>query len=139
VTGEARAAVPAEPWEPSSVPTQVKLVDLLQIVDMARSSRGVIRLALIASAWDVVPEELGPPRTWLHKELPLLEQFLLANSNRFATEVFGVSAQGGDLTRDSASLLSTTNAEERVTVVCGTAAAASHDITLPLSWALRVD
>ena len=43
----------AELWEAETVPTVVKLVDLLQFVSWSRPSGQALRVAIVASAWDL--------------------------------------------------------------------------------------
>lgn len=95
-----------------------------------------MRVALMLSAWDQVraaPFELSP-REWLKKEHPLLDQFLAANAEVFPAEVFGVSAQGGDLDKDRERLLSM-DPIQRLEVVEGEES--SHDLTVPLAWLME--
>ena len=82
------------PWSARGVPTQVKLVALLQF--MWLHARRSLRVAVIVSAWDMVkpPQE---PATWLAKRLPLLAQYLDANTESIENRVYGVSAQGAPL------------------------------------------
>ena len=75
-TGES----PASEWHPGGIPTQVKLVDLLQLLcDHIDKER--FRLAVVVSAWDLVGEE-ALPSEWLTRALPLLDQFLISARSR---------------------------------------------------------
>jgi GTPase SAR1 family protein len=105
-------------WTPDQSSTQVQLVDLLQLLLRLRSIETRMRVAVIISAWDVVRSKI-PPAVWLEARLPLLSQFVRANSDRMASEIFGVSAQGGDLTQDRASLLNTALPSSRCHAVRG--------------------
>ena len=60
-------------WSANQVPTDVQLVDLLQLL-CAEIATERFRLAVIVSAWDLVDEQ-GAPSEWLAKELPLVDQF----------------------------------------------------------------
>ena len=123
-------------WRPDNVPTDVELVDLLQLL-CGHIDKQRFRLAVIVSAWDLVDDQ-GPPSKWLAKELPLLEQFLISARSQIDLRVYGVSAQGGQLPRDSTQLQSFVKASDRIQVVLDDAAP-SHDITAPLRWVVNVD
>ena len=125
----------ARDWSPEAVETQVMLVDLLQhLCDHIERER--FRLAVIVSAWDLVAsQEL--PATWLARELPLLDQFLINARSRFDLRVYGVSAQGGQLPEEVDRLTAHKKASDRIQVVQD--GPPSHDITAPIRWALNVD
>jgi hypothetical protein len=79
------------PWQPSLMPTDVRLIDALQ--ELAELKGGQpIPVAVIISAWDEVHGLT--PGEWLAKRLPLVAQFLESNAHRFPFELFGVSVQG---------------------------------------------
>lgn len=119
------------PWSVEGVPTQVKLVELLQFV-LERASRKV-RIAVVVSAWDLV-ENLGfSPFEIVSRQMPLLRQFLDSNRQDLEHAVFGVSAQGGDIPKDKSALLEL-DTLERIRVRQGEDA--SHDITRPIAWLL---
>jgi double-GTPase-like protein len=99
-----RRIAPAEHWSSEQSGTQVQLVDILQLLLRLRESDQPVKVAVIVSAWDLVRGRVSPAE-WLDNRMPLLSQFLLANRNRFGSEVFAVSAQGGDLVTDRARLL----------------------------------
>ncbi|MYD66557.1 MAG: hypothetical protein F4X26_11360 [Chloroflexi bacterium] len=135
-SGAADASTESE-WSAEQVPTDVQLVDLLQLL-CTEIATGHFRLAVIVSAWDLV-EEQGTPSEWLAKELPLVDQFLRSHDHsRFDVRVYGVSAQGGELPQESDRLKSLLSASERIRVVRD-ANAESHDITEPLRWVVDVD
>lgn len=121
-------------WSPDLIPTQVQLVELLQFL-LERVQRK-LRLAVVVSAWDLV-DHLGAPDDFLSRELPLLQQFLDTNDDLVDHDVFGVSAQGGDVTVESAkkSLLDFDDAVKRIKV--RQKQETDHDITRPIAWALR--
>jgi hypothetical protein len=127
-----------KPWTHKGAPTQVVLVDLLQIISTYLDSR--IRLGVIISAWDVIIESPDEsyrkltPSGWLDKELPLLSQFIQANSNCFETFIFGVSAQGSKYKDDNLKLQSLSKSSKRIIVQ--TDSNISNDITLPVKWLL---
>jgi hypothetical protein len=135
-----------ETWSVRNSPTQAQLVDLLQIIDRMRHSAGPLPIALIASAWDVLAEDYHEPGEWVTDRMPLLDQFLKSNASRFPYQLFGVSAQGGELPRDKKALLEK-DPSQKVWIVPGPSrestpeggvgAADRHDITLPIRWVMR--
>lgn len=131
----AHASVASE-WRPGDMSTQVKLVDLLQLL-CDHIQKDPFRLAVIVSAWDLVADEVSPSE-WLTKTLPLLDQFLASARSRLDSRVYGVSAQGGQLPEDVDQLRAYTKASDRIQVVLDDSAP-THDITAPIRWALNVD
>lgn len=132
---ESSSAIPASAnWTPAQSSTQVQLVDVLQLLMRMRATKTRMRVAIVISAWDIVRAKI-PPAVWLERRLPLLSQFMRANPDRMASEIFGISAQGGDLTADRASLLSASVPSSRSYAVRGS----SLDkilITAPLQFLL---
>lgn len=124
-------AIETREWKADMAPTQLQLVDLLQIA-LRLNSRRPFYLAVIVSAWDLVMEGLNP-ETWVKKELPLLWQFLFSNSSSITSTYFGISAQGGDLKGDGDRLKGIDTPAERIKVV-DSSNQNSHDITQPLRW-----
>jgi hypothetical protein len=133
VAGEAppEQAVPEE-WSAKCVPEQVRLVDLLQFLLVPPFSRRCRRLAVIISAWDVLPEPKVQPSEWLAREMPLLDQFLKNNPDSFEVRTYGVSAQGGNVTGDAKTGLLKLSPSERIQ--CDGPHAGAHDLTAPLVW-----
>lgn len=121
-------------WSPEMLPHQAKLVELLQFL-LERTER-MLRIAVVVSAWDLV-ESLGrPPNAFISRELPLLQQFLEANNDLLEHAVFGVSAQGGDITvaSEKQSLLELDDALKRIKVRQDHDT--GQDITKPIAWLL---
>jgi len=120
-------------WSPELLPTQAKLVELLQFV-LERTQRK-LRVAVVVSAWDLV-EKLGAPHEFVARELPLFQQFLEANEDFIQHSVFGVSAQGGDITvkEEKDALLNLDDALKRIKV--RQAQQTDQDITRPIAWLL---
>lgn len=116
-------------WKPESVPTQVQLVDLMQIVNELRSDDARLPVAVIVSAWDLVKDSLSP-EDFVRRRLPLLWQFL-SSSSSLHLAYFGVSATGGDLGEDRGRLADIRTASERV-VVQQAVLPVARDLTLPL-------
>lgn len=82
-----------EDWAPRMMPTDVAMVDVIQEL-LAETGRESLRVGVVISAWDEV-DSAPTPRQWLGEHVPLLAQFLEANSDRLISEVFAVSVQGG--------------------------------------------
>jgi hypothetical protein len=92
-----------EPWRPSHVPTQVNLVEILQLLKWRRQ-RGNLRVGIVVSAWDLI----GPsqtPQEWIRQRLPLLDQFVSSNTDWLTTSIYGISAQGGTYSPDTVDAL----------------------------------
>lgn len=127
---------PIEPWSFHMLPTQVKLVELLQFA--LESAARKMRVAVIISAWDLVEKTFsGTPRQYLAREMPLLRQFLDSNYDILDHTVFGLSAQGGDITveEQKRDLLNLDDALKRIKVLHDTVV--SQDITMPIAWLLE--
>lgn len=123
-----------ESWKPDTVPTQVQLVDLLQITMSLRTKRDCVPVAVIVSAWDLVKDQQQEPEDWIRHHLPLLWQFLDSNA-KMQLRYFGVSAIGGDLGSDQQRLARVRVAAERVAVK-ELGADSGTDLTLPLQHLL---
>jgi len=130
---EAAGAGVDNTWSPELLPTQSKLVELLQFL-LERTQRK-LRVAVVVSAWDLV-DELGAPHEFVARELPLLQQFLEVNDELFEYSVFGVSAQGGDITvaAEKQTLLELDDALKRIKV--RQEQQTSQDVTKPIAWLL---
>lgn len=121
-------------WSVENLPTQVKLVELLQFI-LERAPRRV-RVAVVVSAWDLV-ENLGldlTPHEFVSRAMPLLRQFLDSNREDLKHTVFGVSAQGGNIPDEKSALLEL-DALDRIKV--RQSDDVSHDITKPIAWLLE--
>lgn len=118
-------------WIPDMVPEQVRLVDILQLLQRPPFER-MCRLAVIISAWDVLPNPKPKPAEWLAREMPLLHQFLRTNTDTFSSRVYGVSAQGGDVAGAGRMTLAQCNPSERI--CCVGPDADGHDLTQPILW-----
>lgn len=126
------------PFNLRDVQTQVQLVDLLQLVDQKRPGDERLRLSLVVSAWDLIERTSNStPATWLERRLPLLQQYLSANDDRFDVKVFGISSQGCDYShRKTVARMQKAlfRSSDRIKVVFD--GAVSHDITAPVLWAI---
>lgn len=128
VTGEETA------WTPRAAPTQVVLVDMLQLLlgPVLKGDSG--RVGVILSAWDLVEAEELTPEAFLAERLPLLKQYLDGRHGPRAWRAYGVSATGGELESDRDRLLDEDLPSERIKVTgvdCR-----PHDLTAPLAWLL---
>lgn len=83
-------------WSPRLAPTQVQLVDLLQLLSQPPFNIGPRKVCVVLSAWDVAEGEELAPADYLRMNLPFLHQFLECNADYWKYIVVGVSAQGGD-------------------------------------------
>lgn len=124
------AAVPV-PWKVEMLPTQAKLVELLQFLLDLVDQR--LSIAVVVSAWDLVADLEQTPLEYVSGRMPLLRQFLDANDDIFDHAVFGVSAQGGAIPDDKSKLLELESLK-RIRVYHGSEN--DHDITKPLAWLL---
>jgi hypothetical protein len=120
-------------WDAKYSAYQAKLVDLLQIASRLRGAHPA-RLAIVISAWDRCKDEKLQPEEWIKSRLPLLYQYLVANSDVCEFAVFGVSAQGAEL-KSPGDLLDTIRASDRIKVVRGDSE--SKDLTLPIQFLLQ--
>ena len=130
---DGHAAIPV-PWQVDMLPTQAKLVELLQFILELVNRR--LRAAVVISAWDLVEDIGETPDDYLSRRMPLLRQFLSANDDLIDHAVFGVSAQGGIIPDDKSKLLEI-DSLKRVRVCHGEDR--HHDITKPIAWLVGSD
>ncbi|MCQ9471134.1 hypothetical protein NRB15_12355 [Pseudomonas alliivorans] len=127
-------------WSADLAPTQVRIVDLLQMLMSGDLNIGGRRLALLISAWDKVEGEGQTPAEILDSKLPFLSQYLRSGRDPWTWQVWGLSAQGGvyeDPEKDESfaetdRLRDLERPSDRIKVVDGNAV--SSDITKPLKW-----
>jgi hypothetical protein len=127
-------------WSADLAPTQVRIVDLLQMLMSGELNIGGRRLALLISAWDKVEGEGQTPAEILESKLPLLSQYLRSGRDPWTWQVWGLSAQGGvyeDPEKDESfaetdSLRELERPSDRIKVVDGDTVIS--DITKPLKW-----
>jgi len=131
-------------WHPKLAPTQVQLVDLLQLLRKPPLDIGPRRLAVILSAWDKVIAEGMLPEELLEVKLPLLKQYLNQQSDGWVWTAYGLSAQGGDydrldpntpLSSEAQAIRELDSASTRIRLVGN--GRESHDLTEPLVWLLE--
>lgn len=122
-----------KPFKPENMPEEVKIVEFLQVANCRPQLPRLRKIAVIASAWDVIdPASNITPETWLKISRPMLEQFLAANSDLWDPRIYGISAQGGKLPDKKEQLERVKRPSERVRVVGHEAS--PHDLTAPLRW-----
>ena len=124
-------------WNPMMVPGQVLVVELLQMLLDGQFTRRICRISIVLSAWDVVPVNVQSPKEYLKGQLPLLDQFLQANGNRYRFKTFGVSALGGHPDRDKEVLQAKIEPAQRIQVVSEDGASAEDGILAPLRWLIE--
>ncbi|UJB33414.1 hypothetical protein [Chromobacterium sp. Beijing] len=136
---------PTNEWRPSNASTQVKIVDLLQLLRRAPLDIGPRKLAIIISAWDIVKSSNITPCKFLHTNLPLLDQYLQSNADQWETKIYGVSAQGG-IFSDQDEVSNKTPAEvelgtsyiylsDRIEIIGGEGS--TYDLTSPIAWLMQ--
>lgn len=125
---------PAEKrYNPDEAPTQLKLMDFLQILAAPPMRPRRRRLAVTLSAWDRASRLGRTPERYLQDFLPLLWQYLRSNPDVFETRVFGVSPQGKDM-KDAGFMESVGRLpQERILVT--DEGGEHHDLTRLLRWA----
>lgn len=95
-TSRQKAEALPKDWHPRLAPTQVQLVDLLQLISHAPAGKAGRKISVMISAWDKVEDEKLTPDAFLTEKLPLLAQYLEAGRDGWTSRVYGVSAQGGE-------------------------------------------
>ncbi|WP_371184519.1 TRAFAC clade GTPase domain-containing protein [Xanthomonas sacchari] len=155
-TGKQKAETLPRDWHPSLAPTQVQLVDLLQLISHAPVGPSGRKIVVMISAWDKVEGERLTPDAFLRQKLPLLAQYLEAARDNWTAQVYGVSAQGGEYDgneanaqpldaespkkkgkngRDAERLREVDIAANRIRLVFGERE--SNDLTEPLRWLMQ--
>lgn len=135
--------------KPTGVPTQVMLVEWLQILrSITKRKLGnnfKPRLSVVVTAWDRVPTSRTQedPRDYLETEFPLLAQFIYADAHGFEARVFGLSVVGGDLELDpkfhDEYLRSEPSGQGYTVCQVRGATERSGDVLIPIYWALGIE
>ena len=120
---------PLTEWTEKLAPSQVKLVDFLQMLDYHKQ-KSIRRIAILVSCWDVVKNETNP-ENWAKIHVPLLYQYLKANDKLFEVKFFGISSQGGSYELDK-SKLQQMEPLDRIKVTDGLSN--SNNILSPILW-----
>jgi hypothetical protein len=132
--GTEPAAHPSTREPDERAPTQVELVDLLQLLREQRGPRPT-RACLVVSAYDLVSPELRPD-DWVSLNCPLFAQYADVNQDWLDVAVYGVSAQGGSFRDDQVrDALTRQDAVERSLVLSGDGTPVGVDD--PILWMLR--
>lgn len=128
-------------WHPRLAPTQVQIVDLLQVLRMAPLDSGPRRLAIMLSAWDKACDEGLEPDNFLKQKLPLLWQYLQQGADGWTYQIYGLSAQGGDYDPNEEGANPAPQAEALRALDCASSRIQlvgplekTHDLTEPLKW-----
>lgn len=132
------------PWHPRLAPTQVQLVDLLQLLRKPPLDTGPRRLAIILSAWDKACGEELSPQAYLEAKLPLLAQYLQRGADGWNWRIYGLSAQGGDYDstdpgaqrKPEAEMLRNLDRPSTRIRLLGDKDE-THDLTEPLAWLIE--
>jgi hypothetical protein len=123
----------SEKFEIKNIPTQVKIIELLQFIEEIKNYEKT-RLIVLISAWDLIMTESInlTPSEFIKKKLPMLYQFLNSHSNIFDYKIIGLSAQGGDYASSESvtNLVKHLNPLERIVIV--TESENFNDITYPI-------
>lgn len=119
-------------WSHQMVSAQVNLVELLQFLQTKPFQRVMRRVAVVVSAWDAVQNPGLEPAQWMERELPFLHQFLISNPECFHFQVYGVSAQGGDVKTERRNELIEQTPSTRIQ--CVGPNTDPHDLTSPIAW-----
>lgn len=119
-------------WKPEMSPTQAVLCDLLEQINAARPSP-VTSLAIVVSAWDRATDLGIEPQRWVELQVPLLWQWLCSQESPFGFRVFGISAEGGDVSDPAIKEQLTRHEDPLVRILDGPGANGLLD---PLLWLL---
>lgn len=122
-------------WSVENAQEQVRLVDFLQICKSIQPNNEGLRIAIIVSAWDLIPDQNISPVDWLAREHPLLGQYLRNGKNTVNVDVFGISAQGAPFDDKLPEEFMEKDPSDRIVVVQGVKK--SKDLSQPLSWLLE--
>jgi hypothetical protein len=130
---EKRSRVEVGEWEPKTLPTQVRVVQILSDLLRPPFERRSRRLAVIISAWDLTEGSGLDPQSWLDRQMPLVSQFLQTNKDLYKHQIYGVSAQGVSLENKVAvNQAANLTSSRRIRVVGPNEN--GHDLTAPLVW-----
>lgn len=118
-------------FEGRNIHEQAQYVMLLQDIKAVRKK--MTNLKVVISAWDDY-KDITSPKELLKERLPLVWQYLFSNYEYFRCEYWGISAQGGDVTKpeEKERLLDYENAIDRIIVVDERNEDISHDLTVLL-------
>ncbi len=126
-----------EKWNPTEhTPTQSIVVDLLKKISSQLEGCNK-KLAIVLSAWDTITDG-SSPIGFIEKELPLLFQYLDCKFDYEYVDIFGVSAQGGNLDekKEKGILLDIDEPSKRIKITKN-GTVYSEDLTQILSWVVN--
>ena len=136
---EDSSSIKLSPWKPSIMPTQVKLVELLQFILSIPNIRKPFNLVIVLSAWDLTREYTNSPKEFFERRLPFLDQFLETNREALTTKIYGISAQGGPLNDEAArQRLAEKSPSPSERIIVESEDINSHDITAPVKWLMEI-
>jgi Double-GTPase 1 len=124
---------PAPDFSADRACTAAKLVDLLENVLEVMSAKAPVAVAVVISAWDRVAGSRTPAQ-WLSEQLPGVADMLASNPDLTRWSVFGLSAQGGQLPGERATLLEKGDISARVFAM--DASGSNVGLSEPLRWAV---
>ena len=128
------------PWKQSIMPTQVKLVELLQFILDIPNIRKPFNLVIILSAWDLVCEHTNSQKEFFEKRLPLLDQFLKTNHEVLTTKIYGISAQGVSFEDEAVCHnLAEKSLAPSERIIVKSEDVEPHDITAPVKWLMGIE
>lgn len=128
----------AIPWSPAHMPTQVRMVELMQFVKVLAEEARRLRIAIIVSAWDLAQDVYKTPDLFLERRLPLFGQFLKTNKDAFEVKPFGISAQGGRIDKPEYRLaLASRGYDASNRIIVATSEGVTRDITAPIRWLME--
>ncbi|MDO9184475.1 MAG: hypothetical protein Q7W13_00575 [Bacteroidia bacterium] len=131
---ETRPAPTLTNWDVKFVPNQVKMVEVLQLLQFHKAQNKQLKISLIVSAWDTVSgADTILPKEWMENNLPLLYQYLICNTDKYIVRFFGVSAQGCDY-GDEKALDNLMNKNSHDRIVVKEDGEPIKDITQPIIW-----
>ncbi|WP_095064991.1 hypothetical protein [Pseudomonas sp. Irchel s3f19] len=117
-------------------------VEMLQIF-LHVAGHGVVdrlnkpKLAVMLSCYDELKTSNKPPAAVLAERLPLVSSFIKSNWNSDKISVWGLSALGGELDKDSCDEHFIDEGPETLGWIVDPAGNRSSDLTLPLAWVLK--
>lgn len=127
-----KGATSLQDWSSKEIPEQDRIFELLQFLLKPPFKKCQRRVAVVISAWDVLEPQGLEPHSWLKKNLPLVHQSLICNSDSFEFRTYGVSAQGDEYTDEGKKRLLGMKASERI--ICVGPDVLEHDLTSPILW-----
>ena len=125
------------PFDIAKVPTQIKVIDSLQLITETGKLNHPFRLGLVVSAWDSVlsTQATAKPESWLMSRMPALVSYLANNPEIFDFKIFGVSAQGVDYVKLTPEFENTPPYAR--CLVAADDIVDPNDVTTPVQWLIH--